>query len=208
MPVLYDQIRAVMFARGLGQDYGRYLSLQCPWHDDHSPSLRCYPDYYVCDGCQEQGRNLFTLLEALQGANRRSNLSAVHGWQIHLPPYHALGDLKQLADDAHKAMRQFSGLRYYLSVRRIDSKFETCHLGWHEGWITIPIYSPDQRFVGLVLRATEQVQTHTGQRFMTPLGQPPLCYCPNWMRLETARYGYIVFGMFDAISLEVMEIPV
>ena len=38
-----------------GLTVGRNNMMICPFHDDHHPSLKLYPDHFHCFGCHESG---------------------------------------------------------------------------------------------------------------------------------------------------------
>ena len=38
-----------------GMKVGRSNMMICPFHDDHHPSLKLYPDHFHCFGCHASG---------------------------------------------------------------------------------------------------------------------------------------------------------
>ena len=56
---MYEKIKAAVSLKDAAESYGLTVSrngmARCPFHDDHSPSLKLNEDYYYCFGCGEQG---------------------------------------------------------------------------------------------------------------------------------------------------------
>jgi hypothetical protein len=92
-------------------------------------------------------------------------------------------------------------LRWYLEQRGLDGRIETCRLGWYNGWYTVPVYSQEKSFEGMVMRASSQQQDITGLRFTMPKRQPPMLYVPEWQLLQNSPSLFVTFGLFDALAL-------
>ena len=56
---MYEKIKEAVSLKDAAESYGltvgRNGMARCPFHDDHSPSLKLNEDYYYCFGCGEQG---------------------------------------------------------------------------------------------------------------------------------------------------------
>jgi hypothetical protein len=89
----------------------------------------------------------------------------------------------------------------YIMRRGLWDRVVPQHLGYYDGWYTIPIYSKNGGFDGMVMRASPHVQAATGARFDIPRGQPALFYVPDWRMEESNDFLCVTFGMFDAIAM-------
>ena len=87
-------------------------------------------------------------------------------------------------------------------------RIETGRLGWHDGWVTIPIFDQDDDLQGVFLRAGPQAEKACGLRFTQAGGQRSMLYCPDWALLRDKKSVAVVFGMFDALTLAELRIPV
>lgn len=58
------KLREVKILTILGmKDYGRDVSIQCPFHHDNTPSMRIYANNsYNCFGCEANGQNAIDFL--------------------------------------------------------------------------------------------------------------------------------------------------
>ena len=191
-----------------GRDYGKYVSALCPWHEDSTPSLLVYKDgWAICLACGHSG-NFYQLYQALQGWKAGVAPKQDTDWR---PPYlpTELEEMENFADDAHRVLSKYiETLGWYLQERGVDDRIEPCRLGWHNGWITIPVYTRDQKFEGMILRAMPYIQKATNARFHQPHGQRGMCYVPNWRTLNESNCIFVVFGMFDALTLSSLQLPV
>jgi len=188
----------------LPHDHGHYRSGLCPFHDDHTPSLLAYQDgFFICEACGEQGNSL-RLLTKFKGG--RIGHSRKYGQpDVHLPTWDQQDELGELMAEAHRVLLNFPGMRWYLRQRGVESRWQPCRLGWHEGWMTLPVTTQSGK-IGLMLRATPGI--HSQQRFTSPAGQPALLYCPDLEKLAQAKQAFIVFGMFDALTFAELGLPV
>lgn len=190
------------------KDYGNYVSALCPWHEDHTPSLLVYKDgWATCLSCGQSG-NFYQLYQALQGWKAVVAPKQETAWR---PPFLPTdkAELECFADDAHHTLMKFTDtLGWYLHERGVEDRIERCKLGWHNGWITIPVYTKGDEFDGLILRALPHVQKATGARFHQPHGQKGMPYVPDWRLLDEKKCIFVVFGMFDALVLNSIGLPV
>lgn len=192
-----------------------YIHTHCVFHDDNKKSLLIYPDargynpgYYCLSGeCGRKG-SLEELLRVLEGAPPRSRGDS----NKEKPPYlpNNLSDLATLANDAHLAILDEDApeRRHYLEQRGLVDMIVPARLGWYKGWITTPIFNLTGTLVGLYCRATPSEEKRTQQRFCQPLGQQPMLYVPDWSNLHSITNVAVVFGMMDALTLAILNIPV
>jgi hypothetical protein len=190
-------------------DHGHYVSARCVFHDDSHPSMLVYKDgWFRCLGCGHQG-TLNDLYRALRGwkASYKVHTEPTSFITPYLPP--DTFELENVFDRAHDRLsNSLETLGWYLRLRNVEDRVDTCRLGWIDGWYTIPVYDKEYKFMGGVVRAGAHIQESTGRRFFMPKGQQNMMYCPDWNLLTNAKSLFIVFGMFDAISLSKLRIPV
>jgi len=190
-----------------------YLLLRCPWHDDRQPSMLAFSDgWFRCKGaeCGRTGR-LEVLYDALVSPGAAPNGRAEHakGHSPRLPPAEDTETIARLVWTAHDVLMRNESFRWYLELRGVADRVETAGLGWHEGWITVPILTDDRQVRGVMLRATKLTEKMTGFRFVQPEGQRPMLYCPDW-ELVNKQNGtlFVAFGMFDALALSSLRFSV
>jgi len=204
MAITLDIIRDIL---PQAKSYSGYISGICPFHNDSKPSLMVYPDgFFRCLGCGTVG-SFEKLYRALTGRNASRVIPVVEDFKPPRLPTD-LTEQEDLVEKAHYSLTRFEQLRWYLENRGVDGRIEACRLGWYRGWYVIPIYSKTGEYQGMMLRAGASIQKATGMRFVQPFGQKPMMYCPDWSLLESAKSIAIVFGMFDALALSELRIPV
>ena len=190
-----------------------YLLLKCPFHDDRQPSLLAFADgWFRCKGaeCGRTGR-LEVLYDALvsPGAAPNGRGEQAKGHLPRLPSAEDVEAISRLVWNAHDVLMRNESFRWYLELRGVADRVETAGLGWHEGWITVPILTDDRQVQGVVLRATKLTQRMTGMRFVQLTGQRPMLYCPDWALVNKGGGAlFVVFGMFDALALSSLRFPV
>ena len=187
-----------------------YLLMNCPWHDDQKQSLLVYPDgWHHCLGeCLTSGPNtkLYAELSA-EGSTTRSARDVPRGRPPAVPSNP--GDQIRFVSDAHQTIQRNSSFRWYLETRGLEGRIELCELGWHQGWLVLPVHSPSHEIDGIIMRSGPQAQKLTGLRFIQPMGQKAMMYCPDWSLLSRAKECiYVVFGMMDALTLSELRLPV
>lgn len=201
-----------------------YFSTWCPWHDDREvPSLLVYPTgditlvgggrygYWRClAGCGTGGLDdLYRKVKDWErkgiGDRRKRSPSAL-AWR---PPFLPVDrdSLTRKADTASAILAKYPELGWYIRDRGLGDRIEPRNLGYLDGWISIPVYNIEGEVVSLILRSTPPIQEATGLRFHSP-SMPPQLYVPNWRSVLRARTVYVVFGMFDALSLDEVGLPV
>jgi len=225
MPVSYELLKE---REGFAQKVyhagtrNEYFSAFCPFHDDvNVPSLMIYPiditrhsathdGYWRClAGCGMGG--LDALNRKIRGWERpdpahRKKATGGVAWYPPMLPTDAHG-LATKADTASEILKRYPELGWYLTQRGLHDRIEPRNLGYYDGWMSIPVYNSQGEIETLVLRSTPAIQEATGQRFHSP-AIPPKLYVPNWASIGRRSYVYIVFGMFDALSLDEIGEPV
>ena len=202
---MFDSIQemadATLMSRG-------YLLMSCPWHSDDHASLLVYPDgwWHCLAGCGS-GR-IERLYEELSnpGVIRKPNGKNGFTRPPRLPTN--IEDIERLVWRAHEALRKNDEFAWYLKMRGVEDRIESAKLGWHDGWITVPILDKNQRVLGVYMRATPPQEKVTGLRFTQPEGQRPMLYCPNWQLWNSSPSVVVVYGMMDALVLSSLSVPV
>jgi len=189
-------------------EYGKYSAALCPFHDDHKPSLLVFRDgWFMCKGCGRHG-NFDILLRGLSGWTPPDVIPEKTDWYgSNLPT--DLVELEDVINEAHYMLTEHDDpLGWYLKDRGVFNRISPQWLGYRNGWYSIPIYSEDKEFCGVVMRAGKHIQETTGQRFTMPHGQGTLLYIPDYGLVRESDYLVVVYGMFDALALCELRIPV
>ena len=191
-----------------------YLLMFCPWHEAdgymHNRSLLAYPDgWWHCMGaCLTSGPNNILYAElSSPGSTPQGTRDVVYGRPPRLPG--SPEGMVEFVDNAHRTILRNNSFSWYAEERGIGGRIESCELGWHQGWLVLPVYSQDRTLEGIILRSGPQEQKLCGTRFTQPTGQRAMVYCPDWsLLLRTELPIYIVFGMIDALTLSELRLPV
>ncbi len=202
---MFDSIQEITNATLMSRGY---LLLNCPWHDDSHASLLVYPDgWWTCLAECGSGR-IERLYEELSnpGVVRRPNGNNGYARPPKLPT--DIEDIDRLVWRAHDALKRNDEFTWYLKMRGVENRIEIAKLGWHDGWITCPILTENQKVRGVYLRATPPQERITGLRFTQPVGQQPMSYSPDWRLLRSSPSMVIVFGMMDALVMSSLSVPV
>jgi hypothetical protein len=118
-------------------------------------------------------------------------------------------EIDKFCGKAHQALLSNPSLGWYYQMRGVDDVIEMALLGWYNGWATIPIRSPEGTTQGVILRAGPHIEkANDGVRFHQPRGQKGMMYCPNWGLLMRNDKVAIVFGIFDALAMASVGVPV
>jgi hypothetical protein len=185
-----------------------YITAVCPFHDASGVSLFIYQDgFFICRSCGAQGnwRKLWHKYAEV-GFLKPDPAKTAAGPGLRLPTERSAQ--AELCRQAHERLVESPTLGHYLEKRGLDSLalIRQARLGWWRQWITLPVMNAQGLQVGMVMRATDQAKG--ALRFLTPLGQPALPYTPNWRRLATASVIFVVFGMLDTLTFELLGYPV
>ena len=143
MSSVFEAVKAAVPVRAAAERYGLEVSfagmIRCPFHEDHTPSMKLYEDHFYCFGCGKHG----------DVVNLTAELFCI-------PPYDAAC---KLADDfdvdtgaeiVHTPVRE--ELRIFredqLRCQRVLSEYLRLLTDWKERYTpTDPDAEPDDRFV-------------------------------------------------------------
>ena len=197
---LFDKLEGAVW-------HGRYFLAKCPFHDDTKPSLLVFPDGAICLGCHRKA-TLAQVYYRIQN-HRRWETSKDSGIpRLDLVNWKNMPPLDELAEEAHSFLVNYPEQQDYLQQRGVAELIDDCTLGWWLGWYTVPLYDEHHVPIGIVLRASPAVEAKTGARFLIPPSQPPLLYVPDWGLVKRAQKARIVYGVFDALTLRKLRLPV
>lgn len=200
MTIVFDDF---MTALPMATKAGEKILGKCVFHDDSNPSLLVFKDgYFKCLGCNKYG-TWETLWNKLQG----QPVSVQAERTIWQTPKIANENLEEVCYQAHEDLLQFSSYQWYLKMRGISERIETAEIGYWYGWYTFPIRDNEGNFKTAVFRAAPHIQEVTGQRYWIPSGKPTM-YVPDWRLIEKSKYIFVVFGIFDALVLNDLRMPV
>lgn len=191
-----------------GHEYSNYFTAICPFHDDHSPSLFVYDDgFFRCAACGKKG-NLRLLERKISHGFATSNHDTVSRV---LPQWRKWeqewGDLEGIAEHAHHSLKRFPQFQAYYKKRKCEDFINQGFLGYIGGWAVIPVFDRTHRIVDIVCRA---VKGKGDTRYVvkpSEIAQRPL-FCPNWSIVEESDRIFVVYGIFDAVSLALAGLPV
>jgi len=188
-----------------GQEYSNYFTSTCPFHSDTHPSFFVYEDgTFRCASCRKHGT--LSYLDKCLGSrfmpSRNNTVSNVS------PSWRKWGDtLDEIADKAHTMLKRYPQFQGYYKKRKVDEYMEKGTLGYLDGWAIIPVYDSKRTIVDVVARAIKGKKDTRYTLRPSEVAVRPI-FCPNWVRVQEAEQIYVVYGMFDAISLELCGLPV
>ncbi len=188
------------------RQYSNYIAMTCPFHNDTNPSLLVYDCDYYCKACHAHGTIEYLFYKLTNRTTRKPivlpTLNRTHGiWKHWLQKFDTVENICKIA---HEYVLEH-GCQYF-KVRKIDSLVQSNKLGYLEGWVTIPVFDKEHKIIGCVCRATPSIQTET-TRYSTSPSLNTL-FVPNWKRVINSSYIIVVYGIFDALGLEVCGLPV
>ena len=143
MSSVFEAVKAAVPVRVAAERYGLEVTfsdmVRCPFHEDHTPSMKLYEDHFFCFGCGKHG-DVVTLVSEL----------------FCIPPYDAAC---RLADDfgvdtnaeiVQRPAREELGIfrEDQLRCQRVLSEYLRLLTRWREEYApTDPDTEPDDRFV-------------------------------------------------------------
>lgn len=189
-------------------DYAKYFACECPYDQHQTPALLVYQDgWFRCLSCGVTG-TYDRLWRKLSGQEVVISVPERMMWH---PPAAAktIGEQESFCMSAYECLTaNIDTLGWYLRMRGVLGRVDSCRLGWNAGWYTIPVYSREHTFEGYVMRASIAIQHATGRRFNMPRGMGGKMYVPDWHMLESAPFILVVYGIFDALALSELRLPV
>lgn len=184
-------------------EYENYIAGDCPFEHHKSPALLVFADgWFRCLGCNRTG-NWKMLWNKLQGQKIVVRPDKRTSWAV---PNYAGDELETLCYQSHLDLMKFDSFQWYLKDRGIDGRIEENELGYYEGWYTVPVYDDNGEFVTAVFRSSPPLQEATGNRFVCK--HVPVPFSPNWELVKRMDYLYVVFGLFDALTMAELQLPV
>jgi len=182
--------------------YGRYIAGMCPFESHKNQALLVFSDgYFNCLGCARHG-SWKTLWNKLKGQNvivRADTKTSWAGPRVE-------GDLETATYQAHIDLTRFSSFGWYLEERGLQNRIDMNEIGYMEGWYTIPVFAENGSFVTTVFRSLPHVQKASNLRYVCR--HVPVPFVPDWNKLKTAKQIFVVYGIFDALTLAELGFPV
>lgn len=197
--------------------YSNYLSTHCVFHDyiSKSPSLFVYEDAdkpegygrFYCSSCGKSGTHKY-LWTKLTGVT--PNLPSSRKEQKFLPNWKGwnkqFGSIEELVRFANENVTRHPGFDFYFKKRNLLGIYEQCMLGYKDEWILFPIFDPQGKIIDVICRDSKGRSKYIIHPDDTR--ESPYLYVPNWKRVMSANLVYIVYGIVDALALELCELPV
>jgi DNA primase len=198
---LYDQLQEKLN----GHLYSGYFVSLCCFHSDTHPSMFVYPDGFRCATCGKHG-SLSYLNKFLGGRDmviRKTQNVLLPQWRKWEEQY---GDVDGIARHGHLSLKRYPQWQFYFKQRKIEQFIEQGYFGYISGWALFPVFDQEHKIQNIVVRSTKQ----NGTRYaIKPLEEKkPLLYVPNWKRVRESDAVYVVYGIIDSISLELIGLPV
>lgn len=189
-------------------EYSGYWSALCPFHSDSKPSLMIYPDHYYCTACGARGSLEYLLAKIGKGYYVPKNQVTISpNWGKWLSDT----DLRGFSKQAHSFLMRNKEYQLYLKKRGIISMLEEMRIGFRDGYFIFPIFNSDGTVINLVARCGETLQEMTGNRYFScPFeysGNRGTIYCTDFELIQQSPYIIVVFGIFDLLSLGVLNVP-
>ena len=160
MSSIFDAVKAAVSMRAAAERYGLEVQfsdmVRCPFHEDHTPSMKLYEDHFFCFGCGKHG-DVVTLVSELfcippydAACRLADDFGVDETVQITDAPHPSSG-LRETPDDTFpRGGRQ--ELRIFredqLRCQRVLSKYLRLLTRWREEYApTDPGDEPNDRFV-------------------------------------------------------------
>lgn len=196
--------------------YSNYIAIWCPFDEHKTKALFVYEDLdkpenermYYCVSCNKGGKHEY-LWKVLTGKNVRTSPSVVKA-QKFLPNWkrweEMYGTIEALVSRAHNNVVIYPRLcAWYLEKRKLMDVYEQCMLGYIDEWMFFPILDQNGKVVDVIVRDSKgrsKYVIHSNDN------ETPLLYVPNWKRVMQSKLVYIVYGLIDALALEMCGLPV
>lgn len=210
---IYDSLQAKLENIHI---YSGYFSSLCPFHDDSSPSFFVYEESekksmeYQCRACGAHGSLAY--LDRYLGTHIRRGLTQSQLKPVVLPRWKQwerdYGNLEGIVQYAHENLLRHTNYRKWFERRQIDEFIEQGRLGYISGWAIFPVFHSDLRIADIAVRAVSgkgdirySVSALVDHSSLRPL------YIPNWERVNLSKTIYVVYGIVDAIALELAGLP-
>jgi hypothetical protein len=208
---LYEDIKELVE----NDPYSGYFSMMCPWDEHATPALLVHEDLDKpeeertchCLSCGKTWRHT-TLWKKLTG-NTVAVIPGARKSQKFLPNWkrweERYGSIENLVQKAHNNVTIFPNTHaWYLVKRQLMPVYKLAKLGYLDEWLLFPIFDPQGKVLDVIARDTKgrsKYVIHANDE------DTPLLYVPNWDRVMSSKTIYIVYGLIDALALEMCEIP-
>ena len=209
---LYDDIQELVD----NTPYVGYFSMWCPFDEHATQALLVHEDLdkdegrgrFHCLSCGKSGTHSY-LWKIVTGTNAKVGVS-VRKEQKFLPQWakweRQYGNIEDLVHKAHEMVTTHSSTHaWYLKKRGLMDVYESCMLGYLDDWIFFPILDSQGKIVDVIVRDSKgrsKYIIHSNEE------ETPLLYVPNWKRVMSSKLVYIVYGLVDALALELCGLPV
>lgn len=180
--------------------YENYILSRCPMHFDKNPSFFVYKDYYFCVSCGAKGPTN-KLLDRLSGVVIHKTPTTVfnpfRGW------LKRFGSQRETLKFAYQYGQTYPIYLDYVYNRGITKEtVRELKLGYLDRYITIPLIQ-NRKIVGSVARSVNE------KHYFVPKEQnPAILFIPNEELFNASETVYLVFGMFDCLTLYQYGLPV
>lgn len=203
-----------------GHLYDGYFYCVCP-HPDHSdsrPSMSVWEDAdkpeglgrFKCSACGYRGTHN-QLWKLIKGGSE-VRLPSLRKEQKFLPRWAEwqkyFGNVENLAEFAHQNVKAHSGYDWYFKKRKVMELYEPCMLGMKDSWAMFPIFDPAGKVIDILCRNTQKFGDSKYVVHPDNQRESPYLYVPNWKRVTQSQLVYIVYGIIDALALELSGLPV
>ena len=143
MASIFEAVKAAVPVRAAAERYGLEVNLggmvRCPFHEDHTPSMKLYEDHFYCFGCGKHGDviDLVAELFAIPPYDAACKLADDFGVHTNVEIVH------QPAREELKIFREDQ-----LHCQRVLSAYLRLLTDWKERYVpTDPDAEPDDRYV-------------------------------------------------------------
>lgn len=182
--------------------YDNYILARCPFHSpDRNPSFFVYADYYRCASCGVGGKTA-SLIDRLSGVyihkvEEPRFYNPFRGWEKRF------GFLRETLKFAYQYGQTYPTYLEYVYNRGITNEtVRTLKLGYLDRYITIPLIQ-ERKIIGAVARSVNE------KHYFVPKEQnPDILFIPNENLFNESETVYLVFGMFDCLTLYQFGLPV
>jgi len=213
---LYDSL----FEELGGDNYTSYFYTHCIQgsHADSKPSMCVWEDEdkkegqgrFRCLSCGWNGSHDY-LWKFIHGKSfipskqsMRKEVKFLPNWSKWQRDY---GSIEALVESANHNLLTMPIFQSYFNKRQLMDVVKPLKLGYKDTWALFPIFEPQGKIVDVLCRNTLKIGT--AKYVIHPNNQDtPYLYVPNWKRVDSESTVYIVYGIVDAIALEMCGLPV
>jgi hypothetical protein len=163
--------------------------------------------WFRCVSCGKVGNHQY-LWKVLTG-NTVAVIPGAKKTQKFLPHWRRweerYGSIENLVQKAHDNVTIFPNTHaWYLKKRELMPVYKLAKLGYVDEWLIFPIFDPQGKIVDVIARDTKgrsKYVIHANDE------DTPLLYVPSWKRVLESKLVYIVYGLIDALALEMCGLP-